>query len=216
MTNFALARENMIESQVRPNGVTDHRIIDSMSRIAREHFVPESRRPIAYVDEDIEIAPGRYLIEAMAFAKMLQLAEIRPTETVLHVGAGTGYGSAVLSGLAARVVALESDAGLAALARANLASYKTVEIVDGALDQGWASAAPYGAIVVEGRIGEAPRQLLAQLGPDGRLVAVVGDGDVSKATIWTAHGGVIMMRAAFDASVAALPGFARKTPAFAF
>ncbi|MFO1121136.1 MAG: hypothetical protein U1F47_02240 [Hyphomicrobiales bacterium] len=82
MTNFALARKGMIESQVRPNGVTDHRIIDSMSRIARERFVPESRRPIAYAaDEDIEIAPGRYLIEAMAFAKMLQLAEIRPASS---------------------------------------------------------------------------------------------------------------------------------------
>ena len=128
MTDHAIARENMIESQVRPNGITDHRIIAAMSGLARENFVPESRQSIAYVDEDIELAPGRYLIEAMAFAKMLQLAEIKAGDRVLHVGAASGYGSAVLSELAVSVVALECDSALAGQCRANTDSCGNVTV----------------------------------------------------------------------------------------
>ena len=216
MTDFALARDNMIESQVRPNGVTDHRIIDSMAGIAREDFVPEHRRSVAYVDEDVEIAPGRFLIEAMAFAKLLQLAEIKPTDRVLHVGAGTGYGSAVIAPLAGSVTALESDASLASKARMNLASCPGAEVVEGPLDQGWPPAAPYDVIIIEGRVGDVPQHVLHQLADSGRLVAVSGEGDVSKAMIWTAQGGGFASRPAFDATVSPLPGFARKKPAFVF
>ena len=216
MTDYALARDNMIESQVRPNGVTDHRIIDSMAGIAREDFVPEQRRSVAYVDEDVEIAPGRFLIEAMAFAKLLQLAEIRPTDRVLHIGAGTGYGSAVIAPLAGSVTALECDSGLAGKARSNLVAYPAVVVAEGALEAGWPAAAPYDVIIIEGRVGEVPQALLQQLADNGRLVAVAGEGDVSKAMIWTAQGGGFAKRPAFDASVSPLPGFARKRPAFVF
>jgi protein-L-isoaspartate(D-aspartate) O-methyltransferase len=196
--------------------VTDHRIIDSMAAIAREDFVPEQRRSVAYVDEDIEIAPGRYLIEAMAFAKLLQLAEIRPTDRVLHIGAGTGYGSAVIAPLALSVTALEGDPVLAGKAQSNLVSYPSVSVVEGPLDEGWPAAGPYDVIIIEGRVGEVPQGVLHQLADNGRLVAVAGEGDVSKAMIWTAQGGGFAKRPAFDASVSPLPGFARKRPAFVF
>ena len=113
MTDYSAARENMIESQVRPNGITDHRIIAAMEGLAREAFVPELRKAVAYVDEDVqltpsgELGPARYLIEAMAFARLVQLAAIKPADKVLHVGAASGYGSAVLAKLAAQVVAVE-------------------------------------------------------------------------------------------------------------
>src|SRR5512137_2367604 len=105
MTDFIAARLNMVESQVRPNGITDRRIIAAMERIPREIFVPESRRAVAYMDEDVPLdaAQGpRALIEVMAFARMLQHALIKPTDRVLVVGAGTGYGAAVIATLAAR------------------------------------------------------------------------------------------------------------------
>lgn len=222
MTDFAVARLNMIESQVRPNGITDRRIIAAMERIRREDFVPENRRELAYVDEDVPLDPAdpargpRALIEAMAFARMLQHAAIRPSDKVLLVGAGTGYGAAVVSSLGASVVALECDPGLAASARANLAAYANVKVVEGPLEAGVAAEQPFDVILAEGRVGEVPHALLAQLSGEGRLVAVVGEQDMAQARVHTRSGEAIAVRQVFDASVAALPGFQRKKPAFVF
>ncbi len=219
MTNFAAARENMVESQVRPNGITDSRIIAAMAEIAREDFVPAERRSVAYVDEDILLGSSptpRYLIEAMAFAKLVHLAEIKAGDKVLHIGAGTGYGTAVLARLAGKVVAVESDARLAAAARGALAGLDNVSIVEGALHEGAGGDAPYDAIVVEGRIAELPQTLIGQMGEGARAVAVVGEADMAKAQVWTVSGKSIACRPAFDASIAPLPGFARKKAAFVF
>jgi protein-L-isoaspartate(D-aspartate) O-methyltransferase len=216
MTDFNIARANMVESQVRPNGITDQRIIAAMAAIPRENFVPADRRDIAYVDDDLEIADGRYLIEPMVFARLVQLAEIKPQDKVLHVGAATGYGTAVLARMAARVVALEGDAALAALARDNLAGESGISIAEGPLAKGCEAEAPFNVMVIEGRVAEVPEALLAQLAEGGRLVAVIGEGEAAKACIWTVKGKVRGQRAAFDAASPALPGFAKKQPAFVF
>ncbi len=216
MTDYAVARENMIESQVRPNGVTDHRIIAAMMGLARESFVPANRQAVAYADGDIEIAPGRFLLEPMALAKLVQLAEIRPEDRVLHIGAATGYGAAVLSALAQSVVAVECDPSLAAACRGRLSGIANVAVKEGRLEAGAPQSGPYDVIVIEGRVAEVPAALLAQLADGGRLVAVVGEQAVAKAQVWTCHGGTSAVRQAFDLAVAALPGFARKAPAFVF
>ena len=222
MTDFAAARDNMIESQVRPNGITDSRIIAAMEQVARENFVPEDRKPIAYMDEDVALTAGehgsgaRYLIEAMAFARMVQLAQVKPTDKVLSIGIGTGYGAAVLSSVAGEVVGLESDPALAALARDNLGHLANVTVVEGRLEAGSQSNSPFDVILVEGRIADVPQVLLGQLSDGGRLVAVVGETEMAKAHVYTSSGGSFAVRRAFDASVAALPGFARKAPAFVF
>lgn len=223
MTDFSIARENMVESQVRPNGITDRRILDAMAQIARETFVPPSRRDVAYMDEDVLLAsheagrPARYLIEAMAFARLVQLAEVRPTDRILHVGAGTGYGTTVLARLGDTVVAVESDPRLADALRNNLAGLTNVLVVEGPLTEGAKASAPFDVILIEGRIGELPSSLMAQVSREnGRIVAVVGDNAVAKASLWVTSGDTAACRRAFDASVAPLPGFGKKLPAFVF
>lgn len=222
MTDYAAARANMIESQVRPNGITDRRIITAMEAIAREDFVPDSRKAVAYVDEDVLLgqadgaAGPRYLIEAMAFARMLQQAAVKPSEKVLVVGAASGYGAAVIAALAARIVALESDAGLVAQARMNLQHVANVRIVEGDLEAGVRADAPFDVIVLEGRVANVPQALLDQLADGGRLIGVIGETEMAKACVYTSTGGTIATRDMFDASVAALPGFVKKRPAFVF
>ena len=216
MTNFAAARHNMVESQVRPNGITDHRIIDAMAEVKREDFVPAERKTIAYLDEDVQLKEGRFLIEPMAFARMIHLALIKPTDKVLVVGAGTGYGARVIAMLAKSVVALESDPELLALARDFLAGAGNVEIVEGSLAAGHAAEAPYDVIIVEGRIAAVPESLFAQLANEGRIVAAVGNTDVSKMQIATLTDGHRSSRSAFDVSIAPLPGFVTEKAAFVF
>lgn len=222
MTDFTAARLNMIESQVRPNGITDRRIIAAMETLPRERFVPGNRSALAYVDEDVPLEAGdsaagpRALIEAMAFARMLQHAAIRPGDKALVVGAGTGYGAAVIAALADKVVALESDSALVAQARLNLADFPNVKLVEGPLEAGGTADQPFDVIVLEGRVEEVPQSLLGQLAEGGRLVAVVGSPVVAKATVFTRSEKTIAERQVFDASITALPGFRKKTPAFVF
>jgi protein-L-isoaspartate(D-aspartate) O-methyltransferase len=216
MTNFAAARHNMVESQVRPNGITDHRIIDAMAEVKREDFVPAARKTIAYLDEDVELKDRRYLIEPMAFARMIHLALIKPTDRVLVVGAGTGYGAKIISMLTKSVVALESDPELVGLAREFLAGNDRIAVVEGSLAEGHAAGAPYDVIIVEGRIPAVPESLFAQLANEGRIVAAVGITDVSKMQIATLTDGHRSSRLAFDVSVAPLPGFAKEKAAFVF
>ena len=215
--DFSELRVKMVDGQVRTTDVTDPAIIDAMLAVARETFVDERRRALAYIDEDIEIAPGRYLMEASPFAKLVQLADIRPGETVLDVGAGTGYSAAVLSRLAGRVVALENDAALAERARAALAGMAAdnVEVVTGPLAAGHADAAPYDVILLEGAVEVLPDALFGELSEGGRLVAVEGQGNAGVARLYLKSGGIVTGRRAFNAAVKPLPGFER-TPAFVF
>ena len=216
MTNFAAARHNMVESQVRPNGITDHRIIDAMALVKREDFVPAERKTIAYLDEDVLLKDERFLIEPMAFARMIHLALIKPTDRVLVVGAATGYGAKIISLLARSVVALESDPELVGLAKGFLADCATVQVVEGALSAGHAAAAPYDVIIVEGRIAAVPESLFSQLANDGRIVAAVGNTDVSNMQIATVNDGHRSTRSAFDVSIAALPDFPVQKASFVF
>jgi len=221
--DFSELRTKMVDGQVRTTDVTDAAILEAMLTVPREAFVDEKRRPLAYIDEDIEIAmarPGirpRYLMEPSPFAKLLQLAGIGPSDRVLDIGAGTGYSSAVLSRLAGSVVALESDPQLAERARAALAEtgHGNVAVIVGKLDEGHPAGAPYDVILVGGAVERLPEALFSQLREGGRLVAVEGHGNAGVARLYLKTGGSITGRRAFNAAVKPLPGFER-TPAFEF
>jgi protein-L-isoaspartate(D-aspartate) O-methyltransferase len=219
MTAFEVARAHMIDSQLRPNKVTDQRVLDPFARIRRELFVPEHTRALAYIDEDLEVGRKRYLMEPMVAARLIQAAAPKPTETALVVGAGTGYEAAVLSRLVRAVIAVEEDAEFARLARTALVdeNIATVSVVEERLREGHRARAPYDVILFGGAIAELPSEITAQLAQDGRLVGVVrsnGSG-VGRAILATKAGTVIARRVIFDASIPFLPGFEPKS-VFAF
>jgi protein-L-isoaspartate(D-aspartate) O-methyltransferase len=219
MTVFEAARMHMIESQLRPNKVTDDRVLGAFGQIRRELFVPEHLRAIAYVDEDLPLGRGRYLMEPMVAARLIQAASPARVDTALVVGAGTGYEAAVLSMLTRTVVALEEDAELARLARAALVeeNIASVSVVEEPLAKGYKPRAPYDVVLFSGAVAQVPSGIIAQLAEDGRLAAVVkaDAGAVGRAALVTRTGGVIARRIIFDAATPLLPGFAPK-PAFVF
>lgn len=215
--NFAAARHNMVESQLRPNRVTDEDLLAGFATVPRELFVPDALRSVAYVDDDIEIAPGRWLMEPMVLGRLLQAAEPRREDIALVIGAGTGYSCAVLARLVNTVVALESDRVLAAAAGRILAelSIDNVVVLEGQLAEGHPRQAPYDLILIDGAVDEVPEAFERQLAEGGRLVSVVRAGPVGHAKLATRTGGVVSRRVLFDAAVSMLPGFVRE-PGFVF
>ncbi len=211
------ARNSMIEGQIRPNEVTDPRIIEAFGQVPRERFVPKALRGVAYLDEDIEIAPGRYLVEPVVMARLAQAADITDNDAVLDVGCATGYSSAILSKLAGAVVALEQDSELAAQATGLLSDlqYDNVIVAENTLIEGFEKQAPYDVIFINGMFDVLPKALEKQLAENGRLIGVGQVDGVGRAVIYTKTGGVIGRRELFDASVPLLPGFQIK-PRFKF
>ena len=218
MTVFDAARTHMIESQIRPNKVTNERVLDAFAGIRRELFVPEHLRQVAYIDEDLPLGGGRYVMEPMVAARLLQIAKVERTDTALIVGAGTGYEAALVSCLARNVVALEEDPELARRARAALVDHgiASVSMVEGPAPQGYRPRVPYDVILFGGAVAEVPSEIASQLAEEGRLLAIVKPGNgVGRATLTTRTGGVLARRVIFDAATPLLPGFLPK-PAFVF
>jgi len=218
MPNQAAARRNMVESQLRTNRVTDEALLAAMEDIPRERFVPPQLGGVAYVDEDLPLGGGRYLMEPMVLARLLQEAGVRPGDVVLDVGCATGYSSAVAARLAATVIALESDSALAKKAGETFAALKidNVAVVEGDLRAGYPRHAPYDVILFQGAVGEIPASIAAQLGEGGRLLAVVAPPDrTGRATLALKAGGVVSSRELFDAATPSLPGF-ELAPGFRF
>lgn len=219
MFDFVAARTNMVDSQIRPNGVTDARVIEAMQSVSREDFVSENQRTVAYMDGDVALASAgskRSLIEPMAFAKMLQAAEIRPTDHVLEIGTATGYGAKVLSGLAKYVVSIDSDEPLVALARSNLSDKVNVSLIEGPMGDGHPKAGPYDLILISGQVEVVPKALFSQLSEGGRLIATVGTGGVGMCSLWVKSGETCTQRSLFNLSIATLPGFEIPNAGFAF
>ncbi|MBL6457924.1 protein-L-isoaspartate O-methyltransferase [Belnapia sp. T6] len=211
--DYADARRRMVDGQLRPNKVTDPRLLEAMRTLPRERFLPAAVAARAYTDEDVPLPGGRAMMEPMVLARLVQLAALRPGDRALVAGAGTGYGAAVLAHMGARVTALEADAPLLAVARTVLpdclpAGAVRLEAVDPT--GGFAAGAPYDIILIEGEVPEVPGPLADQLAEGGRLVTAIGIGRrQGKAILGQRIGGAFTTTPVFDCAVAPLPAFAR-------
>jgi protein-L-isoaspartate(D-aspartate) O-methyltransferase len=216
MTASNVQRVNMVESQIRPSDVTDRRIIQAMLQVPREAFVAKTLASMAYMDEPLPVSAqaagvgARYLLAPRTLAKLVQLCEIEPHAVVLDVGCASGYSTAILAKLAARVVGLETDPALTGCAAKMLRELglANAKIVEAPLQAGSPTEGPFDAILLNGSVPESPLALLEQLKDGGRLVAVIAAGAFGRAYVWRRTGSAMGRRAAFDAAAAPLPGFA--------
>lgn len=214
-TDFATARFHMVEGQLRPNKVTDRRILDAMGTVPREIFLQPLLAGIAYSDEDIQIAQGRYLMEPMILARLLQEASIKPDDRILDVAPATGYSTVVAAALAQEVVGVESDTALQKRGLDNIAllGIGNAGIQSGIHAEGFREKGPYNVILINGSVEIVPDALFAQLAEGGRLMAVVrhyGPGHAahtSEARLYEKIHGAISHRGLFDANIQPLPGF---------
>lgn len=213
--DYAKARLNMVDGQLRPNKVTDAALLAAMAEVPREAFLPAERRALAYADEDVAVGPGRWLLEPMVFARLVQAAEVGEGTRVLVVAAGSGYGALVLARCGARVVALEAPGLMATALPARLPG---VTVAVGPVTEGWAVAAPYDVILIEGAVEDVPPALEAQLAEGGRLVTVIAAPRrfvLGRAVRRLRLGGTVTEVPLFDAGTPSLPEF-RRAPAFVF
>jgi len=210
MTDFADARRHMVDGQVRPSDVTDLRVISAMLEVPRENFTPPQSTSIAYLDLDLPVGEGagapRRMLKPIVLAKLLNAAQIEPTDKVLDVGCATGYTAALLAHIAGEVVALEEDPGLARTAKAALAGQPNVTVVSGPLVQGWAQGGPYDVIILEGATEIEPQSFAKQLKDGGRLVCVLGTTP-GAAMLYRRAGEDFGGRPVFSAAAPVLPGF---------
>jgi protein-L-isoaspartate(D-aspartate) O-methyltransferase len=208
--NVEQARFNMIEQQIRPWDVLDTSVLTLLSVVRREDFVPAANKGQAFMDLEIPLGHGRHLLAPRVEARLVQDLNLSKNDSVLHIGAANGYVTALLAHKARRVIGLESDAALAATARANLraASVNNAEIVqaDGAV--GFPAQAPFDAILLAGSVAAVPQALLDQLKVGGRLLAIVGQEPVMQATLYTRIAdGQFSSQALFDTIAPRLAGF---------
>ena len=168
----------MVERQLRKRGIRDARVLAAMGSIPREEFLPLEYRVASYKDEPVAIGYGQTISQPYMTALMAQELELAGGESVLEIGAGSGYSAAVLGAIAARIVAVELVPGLAAIAARNLEKTGrggNITVICGDASTGWTESAPYDAISVAAAAPDVPIRLIEQLREGGRLVIPVGD-----------------------------------------
>jgi protein-L-isoaspartate(D-aspartate) O-methyltransferase len=204
MQDFGLARRAMVDNQLRPEGVTDRGVLAAMGSVERERFVPAELRALAYFDRPLKVAPGRAMLPPAALGRLLSELAPKPGERALVIGSGTGYSAALLRAIGLEVVAVESDASLAAAA-----TEAGVETIVGELNKGWPKSAPFDLILLDGAVEDVPSALVKQVREGGRLAGAVVDNGVSRLVIGRVSGGTLGLRSIADAEADRLPGFER-------
>jgi len=219
MTDFALARRNMIDGQLRPNRVTNSQLLAAIADLPRERFLPDGRKALAYADDDIPLGSGRFLMEPMVLARLIQNIQPATEDKALVVASGRGYGAALLARLVKTVVAVESDESMASSAEQTMKELNIGNVRQVRADPvaGFPAEAPYNAILIEGAVREIPKAILDQLAEGGRLGVVVAgpSGALGVAHLVVKESGITSGRPLFDAGTPVLPGFTQP-PRFAF
>jgi protein-L-isoaspartate(D-aspartate) O-methyltransferase len=202
--DYAAARQAMVDSQLRPQGVNDPSVVDAMSLVPREQFVPDDVRPLAYIDRSLPIGEGRSMPAPAVLGRLLTALAPLNGERALVVGAGTGYSAAIMRELGLAVSAVESSASLAAAARTN-----GINVIEGPLGKGAKASAPYDLILIDGAVEHIPDELVDQLADGGRLGAAVVDRGITRLVIGRKVAGSFGSVSIADAATPALPGFER-------
>jgi len=202
--DFDAAREAMVESQLRPQGVADPAVLEAMGTIERERFLPSHTRPLAYVDRSVAIGDGRFLSAPAVLGQLITQMKVEPGQRALVVGAGTGYSAAVLSAIGLEVEAVESDPALAAAARE-----MGINTAEGPLESGNASRAPYDRILIDGAVEYIPDRIIDQLADGGRLGTAIIDRGITRLIVGRKAGDAFGTLSIGDAGVPPLPGFSR-------
>jgi protein-L-isoaspartate(D-aspartate) O-methyltransferase len=202
--DFAAAREAMVESQLRPQGVTDPAVLAAMGSVQRELFLPSFTRPLAYVDRSVAMGEGRYLAAPPVLGQLLTQMMPERGQRALVIGAGTGYSALVLERIGLQVTALESDSALAGTARE-----LGIEVVEGPLEAGYAQGAPYEQILIDGAVEFIPDAVIEQLAEGGRLGTAIVDRGITRLTVGRKVRGAFGTLSIGDSGVPALPGFSR-------
>ena len=181
------ARHNMVEQQIRPWEVLDPSVLSLLAVIKREDFVPPAFRSLAFVDTEIPLPEGQSMLAPKIEAKLLQELQLQRHESVLEVGAGSGFMAALLAHRSRQVISLEISETLTRMAQDNLRGAAvmnaTVRCADGS--RGLSGEAPFDAIMLSGSVAVVPQQLLEQLKVGGRLIAIVGEEPVMRARLYT-------------------------------
>jgi len=209
--NIEQARFNMIEQQIRPWDVLDKGVLGLLAVVRREDFVPAAYRSLAFVDTEVPLGEGESMLPPRVEARMLQDLQVQRHERVLEIGTGSGFMAALLGHRAQSVITLEVKPALAKMATENLrrsgASNVTLVQADGV--HGYASEGPFDAVLLSGSVSKVPEELLKQLKPGGRLVAIEGDDPVMEAVRYTANAdGTFTRLGLFDLKADRLLGFA--------
>ena len=212
--NQEAARHAMVASQLRPNAVSDVRVVAAMAEVAREDFVGVGNSAAAYRDRPLPLGGGRYQNTPLATGRLLTQAELRASDRVLLIGAAGGYTAAVIAGLVQHVTAVESDGDLAAAARAALAGFGNVEVIEGALTAGAEAGAPFDVLIVDGAVEHLPDALIEQVRAGGRVVSGLLDNGVPRLASGIRSAGFALVAFA-DIDCVVLPGFDRPR-AFSF
>jgi protein-L-isoaspartate(D-aspartate) O-methyltransferase len=216
---FEIARKTMVDCQIRPSKVTSESVLNAFLTVPREAFVGKNHRAIAYVDEDLQLPGGRCLMEPMVFARLVQALDVQHSSNVLLVGAGCGYGSAILAHLAGSVIAVEARAQLVEKAQEILVAQgiDNAAVIKSRLVDGYPEEGPYDRILIEGAVETVPETLLEQLTPTGKLVAVhrPHGAPIGVASLWMRAGTSFVRKSLFDARVPNLDEFNKK-PEFVF
>ena len=208
--DYALARKTMVDTQVRPNNVTEARLIHALGAAPREVFAPSGKAALAYSELEIETSPGRWLLTPRDFSKLIAVAEIQPTDAVLDIACGSGYSTAVAAQLAETVVGLDADADVVSEAEARLRQIgvDNAVVIQGDVEAGAPDQGPFNVILVCCGAARDLPALKAQLADGGRLVFVRRDGPVGRATVVVRAGDHFGERTVFDCQAPVAPEFA--------
>jgi protein-L-isoaspartate(D-aspartate) O-methyltransferase len=213
--DFLAARKAMVDGQLRTNAITDPRVVDAFEAVAREDFVSEHSRSVAYTDRPVPLVDGRTLNPPLATARMINELQITSRDEVLIIGAATGYTAAVVARLAGRVVGVESDAAMSAHAARVFERVDMVNCVTGDLSTGAPDQGPYSVILIDGAVEFIPQSLTDQLSDNGRLAAFVFENGVARLVTGKKTGGAFGTFPLIEMEACRLPGFA-KPKAFVF